>query len=172
MVIFLANRSNIQVRRLHEGIKKRWENHLSQVRMTRASVRDPGMYRVIGEVDPRSFLDDESYPTDKARIEIGFKLQTPEPYEYYWFNWIEPDRELMLGWHQDDDHTDLGPVHLQVNDGASAVAHQPAQFVDAHPYSVVEQRFEELPAAIAAIEWDDSGRPNGFDVSSSVIDAT
>lgn len=172
MVIFFANRANLQVRRLHEGIKKRWEGYLSQVRVIRASARDPGMYRVVGEVDPRSFLDDESYPARETRIEIGFKLQTPDPYEHYWFDWIEPERELLVGWHQDDDHNGLGPVHLQVNDGTSAVDHQPAHFVDDHPYSVVEQRFEELSAVIAAIEWDDSGRPSGFDVSSPVIDTT
>ena len=89
--------------------------------------------------------DDGTHPAATARVEIGFRLQTRESHEHYWINWIEPERELLVGWHQDDTHDDLGPVHLQVNDGATAVDHRRAQFIDSHRWmssSADSARFE------------------------------
>jgi len=97
-----------------------------------------------------------------SRIEIGFQLQTGEPYEYYWLNWIEPDRNLLVGWHRDDTHDDLWPVRLQINDGATPVAHERAEFIDAHPLDVVERRLNSLRDAVPAVEWE-QGRPVGLD---------
>jgi hypothetical protein len=97
-----------------------------------------------------------------ARVEIGFQLQTGEPHEYYWFNWIEPDRSLLVGWHNDDTHDDLGPVHLQVNDGATPVSHESAEFIDSHPLDVVERRLHLLRDAVLAVEWGQE-RPVGVD---------
>jgi len=102
-----------------------------------------------------------------ARVEIGFQLQTGDPYEYYWFNWIEPVRSLLVGWHQDDTHDDLGPVHLQVNDGTTPVAHERAEFIDSHPLDVVERRLASLRDAVRAVEWE-QGRPVGIDSAVSV----
>ena len=102
-----------------------------------------------------------------ARVEIGFRLQTGEPHDSYWFNWIEPDRSLLVGWHQEDTHDDLGPVHLQVTDGATPVAHEPAEFIDSHPLDVVERRLNSLPDAVLAVEWE-PGRPVGLDTAATV----
>ncbi|MFD1589291.1 hypothetical protein ACFR9U_20125 [Halorientalis brevis] len=169
MVVFLANRANLQSKRLHDRIQNRLSADFTTVRRRRAEPREAGPYRVVVDVNPRRFLDNDGYPVTEARIEAGFQLQTGRTYEYYWFNWIEPARSLLVGWHQDDTHDDLGPVHLQVNDGSTAVDHQRATFIDTHPLDVVEQRLESLPAAIAAVQWDDD-RPVGFDVSPSVSD--
>lgn len=43
--------------------------------------------------------------------------------------WIESDRSMLVGWHQDEMHDDLGPVQLQVNDGSTPIDHQPAVLV-------------------------------------------
>ncbi len=168
MVVFLANRANLQSKRLHDRIQNRLTGEFDTVRRQRADPRDPGPYRVVGDANPRQFLDADAYPTTTARVEIGFQLQTSEPYEYYWFNWIEPERNLLVGWHQDDTHDDLGPVHLQVNDGATAVDQQQAQSIDSHPLDVVEQRLDLLHDAVVAVEWED-GRPVGFDTSASKL---
>jgi hypothetical protein len=117
-------------------------------------------------VNPQQFSDGEC-PMTAARIELGFQLQTGEPREYYWCNWLEPDRSLLVGWHQNDTHGDLGPVHLQVNDGATPVAHEPVQFIDSHPLDVVERRLDSLRVAVLAVEWE-QGRPIGFDSAVSV----
>lgn len=168
MVVFLANRANLQSKRLHDRIRNRLTGEFTTVRLERAAPRDPGPYRVVGETNPRRFLDDDAYPTTTARVEIGFQLQTRDPYEYYWFNWIEPERSLLLGWHQDDTHADLGPVHLQMNDGATAVAQQRVQFLDSHPLDVGEQRLNSLDDAVAAVNWQ-NGHPVGFDTSTSIF---
>jgi len=79
-----------------------------------------------------------------------------------WFNWIEPDRSPQVGWHQDDTHDDLGPVDLQVNDGTTPVAHEPAEFMDSHPPGVVEHRLTSLPDVVLVVEWR-QGQPIGVD---------
>jgi hypothetical protein len=117
-------------------------------------------------VNPRQFLGDDEYPVTAARVEIGVRLQTGEPYEYYWVNWIEPERSLLVGWHQDDTHDDLGPVHLQVNTGTAAVTHQPAQYIDSHPLDVAERRLSSLRDAVLAVELE-QGRPVGLDSAAS-----
>lgn len=167
MVVFLENRANLQSKRLHDRIQNRLNGEFDNVRRRRGEPREAGPYRVVGEVNPRQFLDDDEYPVTDARVEIGFQLQTGEPHEYYWFNWIETERSLLVGWHQDDTHDDLGPVHLQVNDGASAVAHQPAQFIDSHPLDVIERKLNSLRDAILAVEWE-QGRPVRLDLPASV----
>jgi len=162
MVVFLANRANLQSKRLHDRIQNRLSGAFENVRRRRAEPREPGPYRVVADANPRPFLSDDEYPVTTARVEIGFHLQTGEPHEYYWFNWIEPDRRLLVGWHQDDTHDDHGPVHLQVSDGATPVAHEPAQFIDSHPLDVVERRRNSLRDVILAVEWE-QGQPVGFD---------
>ncbi|RJT07574.1 hypothetical protein D3261_02985 [Halococcus sp. IIIV-5B] len=164
MVIFLANRTNLQSKRLHDRIQNRLSGAFENVRRRRAEPREAGPYRVIANVNPRRFLQDDEYPVTDARIEIGFQLRTSDSYEYYWFNWIEPERGLLVGWHQDDTHDDLGPVHLQVNDGATAITHQRAAFIDSHPLDVVEQRLSSLPDAVFAVEWE-QGHPVRLDTS-------
>ena len=67
-----------------------------------------------------------------------------------------------MGWYQDDTHDNLGPVHLQVNNGATPVAHEPAQFIEAHPLDVVGRRLNSLRDAVLAVEWE-QGRPIGLD---------
>ncbi|MFB6119168.1 hypothetical protein [Halosegnis sp.] len=162
MVVFLANRANLQNKRLHDRIQNRLSGEFETARRRRAEPREGGPYRVVAEVDPRQFRGDDEYPVTAARVEIGFQLQTGEAHEYYWFNWIEPDRSLLVGWHQDDTHDALGPVHLQVNDGATPVAHEPAEFIDSYPLDVVERRLDSLRDAVLAVEWG-QGRPVGFD---------
>lgn len=169
MVVFLANRTNLQSRRLHHRIQNRLSGTFENVRRRRAEPREAGPYRVVGDVNPRQFLGDDEYPVTTARIEIGFQLRTSDPYEYYWFNWIEPERSLLVGWHQDDTHDELGPVHLQVNDNTTAVDHQRAQFIDSHPLDVVERRLNSLRDAVFAVEWEQE-LPVGFDTSVSAVE--
>jgi hypothetical protein len=166
MVVFLANRANLQTKRLHDRIQNRLSGLFENDRRRRTEPREPGPSRVVADVNPRQFLDDE-YPVTTARIEIGFQLQTGESHDHYWFNWIEPDRSLLVGWHQDDTHDDLGPVHLQVNDGTTPVAHEPAQFIDAHPLAVVEHRLTSLRNAVPAVEWEDA-RPVELDSATPI----
>lgn len=155
MAVFLADRSNIRIRHLHRRIKNRFQSddqfHTVQFRV--AEPREPGPYRVIARTDPGMFLEGGSYPVTTARIEVGFELPGRGDYEFYWFNWVEPDRDFLLGWHRDDDHQDLGPTHIQVTQ-ETPIDHAPADFIDNHPMAVVEARLGQLPAAVSAVQWE------------------
>lgn len=164
-MIFLANRSNLQLRRLHsERIANRFEsdNLFSNVTFSRASIRSPGKYRVVATTDACLLLDDTSYPTSEARIEVGFNHVGSSERDQYWINWIEPERSLLVGWHQDDTHPEYGAVHLQVSDENTTVEHLSAEFIDSHPLDVLSRRLSQLPKTINAVQWQD-GHPTGFD---------
>lgn len=157
MVVFLADRFDIQARQLHRRIRNRFrtDGYFETVQLRVAEPREPGPYRVVARTNPRLFLDDEGYPTRGARIEVGFDLDPGGDHDHYWVNWIEPDRSFLLGWHQDDDHPNLGPVHLQVNKGGEPIEHRSATFVDAHPMAALDARLDQLPVALARVEWRD-----------------
>ena len=169
MVVFLANRANLQSKRLHDRIQNRLGGAFKDVRRRRGEPREAGPFRVVGDANPRSSFGVGTYPATTARIEVGFRLRTEAPYEYYRFDWVEPERSLLVGWHRDGTHDELSPVHLQVNDGATAVDHQRAQFIDSHPLDVVEQRLDSLHDAVSAVEWEQD-RPVGLDTSASVVE--
>ena len=164
MVVFLANRANLQARRLHDRIVNRLRGSCEMVRRRRAEPHESGLYRVVGEVTPRGFLGVDAYPTDDARIEIGVRLETEVSHEHYWCSWIEPERGLSVGWHQDGSHDDLGPVHLQLDSGRSVVERQAATFIDAHPLAVVARRLASLPAVVEGVAWED-GAPVGIEIA-------
>lgn len=155
MALFLAGREHIRIRQLHRRIKNRFQSddRFETVRFRVAEPRDPGPYRVIGDVDAQRFLADTTSSTTTARIEIGFQIPDRSSHEWYWFNWIEPDRQFLLGWHRDGDHPNLGPTHMQVNQGGTAVDHESAVFIDKHPMAVVEARLQQLPNALTRVRW-------------------
>jgi hypothetical protein len=155
VVVFLAGRKQIQIKRLHTRIKNRFQSDddFGAVQLRVAGPREPGGYRVDAELDPREFL--ESYPATNARIEVGFELTDQSPEEYYWFNWIEPSRSFSLGWHRDRDHPEIGPVHLQVNQHDTAIDRRPATHIDRHPMAVLEARLAQLPGVVTRVRWDD-----------------
>lgn len=163
-MLFLANRTNVQARQLHKRLRNQLRSggYFHTVQLKRSPARAAGPYRIYAETDPRIFLGDTSYPEKEGRLEVGFDINTSAPYEHYRLNWIEPNRNIMVGWHQDHDHDDLGKVHAQVNDGDTVVEHVSATFIDAHPLEVFEKRMEAFPDLIKSIEWKD-GRPVGLD---------
>lgn len=61
----------------------------------------------------------------------------------------------MVGWHQDADHANLGPVHLQVTQNDAPVEHESGTFIDEHPMAVVVARLDRLPDAFASVLWED-----------------
>lgn len=163
-MVLLADGGGLGNKRVHRRIKNRFQTDAAfdAVRLRVASHRERGPYRVVAETNPRTFLGDSRYPTQMARLEIGFDLQAGTDHDWYWFNWIEPERSLLLGWHQDDDHPEHGPVHLQVTQSNTSVDHKPAQFIDKHPMAVVAARLDQLPDAIDAIRWE-NGEVVGVD---------
>lgn len=157
MVIFLAGRGNIQTRELHKRIKNRFQSdsNFGTVQFRVTGPREQGAYRVEAETNPRGFLGDDSYPVTTARLEVGFEL-AGSGHDFYWFNWIEPDRNFLLGWHQDSAHPDLDPVHIQVNQNDASIEHESATFIDKHPMAVIETRLDQLSDALDSIQWNNN----------------
>lgn len=156
MGLFLAGRGHIRTRSLHERIKNRFQSapDFGTVQLRVTGPREHGAYRVAATTNPRGFLDDDSSPVASARIEVGFELDGQAGNDSYWFNWIEPERNLLVGWHQDGNHPDLWPVHLQVNQDQTTVARERATFIDNHPMAVVEARLDQLPDALEGVQWN------------------
>ena len=69
--------------------------------------------------------------------------------------WVEPERDLSVGWHQDEHRPDLGECHLQLDHGESVVDVRAAEFLDAHPLNVLDRRLDALPTVLDAIDWRD-----------------
>jgi hypothetical protein len=150
VVVFLADRDRLQSRALHKRIAKRLldDGRFSDATVRVAGPRDPGPYRAVAATTRDQFVHSDSGATREARVEIGFRLETAAAYEHYWVNWIEPDHGLLLGWHQDDTHDELGEVHLQVGQPDGSHRRDPATFIDQHPIAVVEARLAQLPSAL------------------------
>ncbi len=108
---------------------------------------------VIADVAPATFLG-EPYDMENARLEIRFWYPAGVDHEYYRINWVEPERNLMLGFHQDADHQDLGPCHIQLNYEDTPVDRHGATFLDAHPLSVLDDRLQQLPPALDSLRWE------------------
>nr|WP_254864354.1 hypothetical protein [Halovivax gelatinilyticus] len=108
---------------------------------------------MIADVAPTTFLGDPA-DADRARLELRFWYPTGVDHEYYRINWIEPERNVMLGFHRDADHADLGPCHVQLNFEDAAVDRYSASFLDSHPLSVLDERLQQLPSAIDSIRWE------------------
>ena len=130
------------------------DDRFETVEFRLADPREDGSYRVVGTTKTRWILDEPSYLSTDARIEIGFKNAEDESDYWYWFNWIEPERPFMLGWHRDGDHPDLGSTHVQINQGKSVVSRKSADIIDAHPGAIFHSRLEQLPSMLKQIEWD------------------
>lgn len=64
---------------------------------------------LTAEVDPQR-LDPSSGP-DSPRLDVHWKL-TP-PHDEFRVDYADPNLEFHCGWHQDEDHNDLGAAHFQ-----------------------------------------------------------
>ena len=163
-MIFLANRGGLGNKRIHRRIKNRFQSDavFSSVQLRISTAREPGPYRVIADVDPEDFLEDSSYPIERARLEIGFDVEAGTDIDCYWISWIEPERSLLLSWHQDDDHPEHGKVHFQLNQSDSVTFRERAGYIDKHPMAVVEARLDQLPDVIHAVAWE-NGTATGME---------
>ena len=156
-MIFLAGRDRYTQRTLLRDVHNRLTNQAGceDVRY-RPSRRRP--WYVIADVDPTTFLGD-SYDEETARLEIRFWYPAGVEHEYYRINWVEPNRNLMLGFHQDADHQDLGPCHIQLNYEDTPLDRQSASFLDTHPLAVFDKRLQQLPRALESLGWQ-TGQPS------------
>lgn len=152
-MLLLAGRDRYTQRTLLRDVHDRLANQpgCGDVRY-RPSRRRPRY--VIADIDPPTFLG-SPYEAASAELEVRFWYPADVEYEYYRINWIEPARSLMLGFHRDADHQNLGPCHVQLDYEDEPVARYETPFLDTHPLSVLDERLRQLPSVLDSIRWED-----------------
>lgn len=149
--VFLANRGNLTKAKLYTAIRNRLDTepgcHDVRVCPSRARPRS-----IQARVTPSEFFAQE-YAIDEATLTIRFAYPGGVEYEYYVIEWSEEDRTLGIGWHQDEDHPDLGECHFQIDHAGRTVDRRSATFLDDHPLEVLETRLDQLRTILPRIEW-------------------
>jgi hypothetical protein len=157
-MIFLANRTNLDTRTLLTRIHNRFQTQVPKADAPVEQVRyqtSPGnKVGVRVTVTPDEFLR-TSHPVDEAEIHISFDFPQAHPNDFYLIQWVESDRKLMIGWHQDDSHMHLGECHFQIDYQGETVQRVEAEFLDMHPLHVLDRRLDDVVAVLDALTWDD-----------------
>jgi hypothetical protein len=156
-MLFFANRANLDKRRLLTRI----HNWLQTQTGDDGPVEDVWYHpsklnksEVRATVDPAVFLQ-TTYPADEAQLQVSFDFPQDRESDYYRIQWVESERELMVGWHQDETHPDLGNCHFQIDHQGETIQQVGATFVDAHPLNVFDQRIDHLVVALDGLTWTD-----------------
>lgn len=156
-MIFLANRANLDKRTLLSRIHSRLQTQVpkddSPVEQVRYHTATGNKAGVRATIVPSVFLG-TSYPVDEARLHISFDFPQTYSYDFYRIQWIEPDRDLMIGWHQDETHTTLGECHFQIDCRGETVQREGVEFLDAHPLNVFERRIDDVVDVLDALTWE------------------
>lgn len=157
-MVFLVNRENLDRRtlhrRIHDSLASRTEKSDSPVESVRYHPSKADLHEVRAKVDAPSFVGD-SYPVEEAEIHIYFDFPRSLDFDRYRIQWVEPDREVMFGWHQDETHTELSRCHFQVDFEGETVQRTEAEYLDAHPLNVFDERVNALPDILDAVSWSE-----------------
>jgi hypothetical protein len=143
MVLFLAGGSGYTRRQGLRRLKDRLENvpGASDVRYEPSAIKPTS---VIVDVDIEMFLG-HAFPRRTGRIEALWRPR--EKTDVQRVQWI--DDTVSLGWHKDDDHTDLRTTHFQreTGDGINPYR-EPAGIEVEAPLSFLEICLDRLPERI------------------------
>lgn len=157
-MIFLADRSNLDTRRLltrtHQFLQSRVPDETSAVEQVWYHTSTGNKAGVRATITPEQFLQ-SAYPVSEAELQVSFDFPESYAYDFYTIQWIESDRTLMLGWHQDETHMDLGECHFQLDYQGATVQRVAATFLDVHPLNVLDQRISDLARVLAALTWEE-----------------
>jgi len=150
--ILLANRARLTRDRLHETVHS-WlsgRGGFRDVRFVPSKIR---RREVHADVDPTVAFGVDA-ETTTARLEVQFEFPADAAHDYYRIQWVAPDRNYSVGWHQDDHRDALGECHLQLDYREEVVDVRPTDFLDAHPLTVLDARLERLPDVLDELSWD------------------
>jgi hypothetical protein len=156
-MIFLANRANLDKRTLLSRICNRLQTQISSEKSPVEQVwyhtSAGNKIGVRATIVPAMFLG-TAYPVDEAELQVTFDFPQTHSYDFYRIQWVESDRDLMVGWHQDETHMDLGECHFQIDHRGDTVRRAEAAFLDAHPLNVFDRRLDDLVDVLDALTWD------------------
>ena len=86
------------------------------------------------EIDPSRVVPSTGPVSPTLDVEWRFVEEEP----YYRIHYADSNTGFNCGWHRDDDHPDLGPVHFQYNHpGVGESEHTSAQFDKAIPTEIL-----------------------------------
>ncbi|MFQ3295524.1 MAG: hypothetical protein ACI8VE_002612 [Natrialbaceae archaeon] len=157
-MIFLANRANLDTRtlltRLHNKLQTQVTDETSPIEQVWYHTSKGNKVGVRARITPSVFLG-ASYPAEEAELQVSFDFPADAAYDYYSIQWVESARGLMLGWHQDETHMDLGECHFQIDYHGETVQQERAAFLDVHPLNVFDRRIDDLVDILDVIYWDD-----------------
>ncbi|SNR56866.1 hypothetical protein SAMN06264855_11629 [Halorubrum vacuolatum] len=156
-MIFLANRANLNKRtlltRIHNRLQTQASKAASPVERVWYHTSTGNKTGVRATLTPETFLD-TSYPVAEAELHVSFDFPQTHAYNFYRIQWVEPERNLMVGWHQDETHMDLGECHFQIDHHGETVQREPAEFLDTHPLNVFDQRIDNLVDVLNSLTWE------------------
>jgi hypothetical protein len=158
-MIFLANRANLDTRtlltRIHNRLQTQVSKEASPVEQVWYHTSTGNKTGVRATITPEDFLD-TSYPVAEAELQVSFDFPKTHSYDFYRIQWVESDRNLMVGWHQDETHMDLDECHFQVDHRGETIQRARAKFLDAHPLNVFDERIDHLVDILDALTWDNA----------------
>jgi hypothetical protein len=156
-MIFLANRANLDTRqllsRLHNWLQTQATTDPTPVEQVWYHTSAGNKVGVRATLDAPAFLG-TPYSVEEAELHVSFGFPTNRAYDFYEIQWVEPDREFMLGWHQEVTHTELGECHFQLDYRGETVQREPATFLNVHPMNVVDERVDQLVEVVGAVSWE------------------
>lgn len=86
-------------------------------------------------------------PTGPEAPELVIKWYRQTPHDWFRINYSDPNTDFHAGWHQDEDHEDLGRAHFQYSIDEETT-HQPVTFQHETPslilWEIIENLLEEI----------------------------
>jgi len=115
-MIFLANRDNLyQIqthREIHDFLASRVDKPENPVLKIEYYPSMSDTEEVRAEIDAPMFVGEKSYDAERAELQVCFEIHSSLSSDHYRIQWVESERELMVGWHQDKTYPRLGKCHL------------------------------------------------------------
>lgn len=156
-MIFLANRANLDKRtllsRLHKRLQTQITTETSPIEQVWYHTSAGNKIGVRATINTSAFLK-ATYPVDVAELRVSFDFPPDRAYDFYTIQWVESERRLMIGWHQDETHMDLGECHFQIDYHGETVQQDAAVFLDTHPLNVFDQRTDHLVQILDSLIWE------------------
>ena len=156
-MIFLANRANLDKRtllsRLHKRLQTQTDTESSPIKQVWYHTSFGSKTGVRCTLDTSTFLE-TTYPVDEAELHAAFDFPPNQAYDFYKIQWVESERNLMLGWHQDETHMDIGECHFQLDHQGKTIQRDAARFLDTHPLNVFDQRTGHLVEIVSSLTWE------------------
>lgn len=88
-------------------------------------------------------------------LQVRFDFPQTYSYDFYRIQWVDSDRDLIVGWQQDETHMALGECHFQIDHRGETMQRDEAAFLDAHPLNVFNRRIDDLVDVLNTLTWDD-----------------